>query len=59
MSGSTALVTVGADGLALISYYDETNRDLKVAHCSNLFRVTTAAAEWLSLKRSLSPKRRR
>ena len=28
-------VTVGADGLGLISYYDDTNADLKVAHCSN------------------------
>jgi hypothetical protein len=28
-------VTIGADGLGLISYYDATNTDLKVAHCSN------------------------
>jgi hypothetical protein len=28
-------VTIGADGLGLISYYDATNEDLKVAHCSN------------------------
>jgi preprotein translocase subunit Sec61beta len=26
-------VTIGADGLALISYHDATNDDLKVAHC--------------------------
>ena len=29
-------VTIGADGLGLISYYGLTNRNLKVAHCSNL-----------------------
>ena len=37
-SGNVGLytsVTVGTDGLALISYYDATNGDLKVAHCSN------------------------
>jgi len=28
-------VTIGADGLGLISYHDATNADLKVAHCSN------------------------
>ena len=28
-------MTIGADGLGLISYFDETNDDLKVAHCSN------------------------
>jgi len=28
-------VAVGADGLGLISYYDNTNKNLKVAHCSN------------------------
>ena len=30
-------ITIGADGLGLISYYDVTNGDLKVAHCSNVF----------------------
>ncbi|MBN1976355.1 MAG: hypothetical protein JW918_03040 [Anaerolineae bacterium] len=30
-------VTIGADGLPLISYYDQTNYDLKVAHCSDVF----------------------
>ena len=33
--GQYSSVTIGADGLGLISYYDETNGDLKVAHCSN------------------------
>ena len=35
--GQYSSVTIGTDGLALISYYDATNADLKVAHCSNLF----------------------
>jgi len=29
-------ITIGADGLPVISYYDATNLDLKVAHCSDL-----------------------
>jgi len=29
-------ITIGADGLGLISYYDVTNADLKVAHLSNV-----------------------
>ncbi len=29
-------VTVGGDGLGLVSYQDTTNSDLKVAHCDNL-----------------------
>ena len=33
--GTHTSVTVGADGLGLISYYDNTNVDLKVAHCSD------------------------
>ena len=28
-------VTIGSDGLGLISYYDATNQRLKVAHCTN------------------------
>ena len=28
--------TIGADGLGLISYYDKTNHDLKVAHCNSV-----------------------
>jgi hypothetical protein len=30
-------ITIGRDGLGLISHYDSTNDDLKVAHCSNTF----------------------
>ena len=34
--GEYPSVAVGADGLGLISYFDSTNNDLKVAHCSNV-----------------------
>lgn len=30
-------VTLGADGLPLIAYYDTTNTGLKVTHCANVF----------------------
>jgi len=33
--GSYSSVTIGADGRGLISYYDATNKDLKVLHCGN------------------------
>jgi hypothetical protein len=33
--GIYSSVTIGADGLGLISYRDATNDDLKVAHCSD------------------------
>jgi hypothetical protein len=33
--GSYTSATIGADGLGLISYYDSTSHDLKVAHCNN------------------------
>jgi hypothetical protein len=35
--GQYSAVTIGADGLPLISYYDQTNGDLKVAHCASGF----------------------
>jgi hypothetical protein len=33
--GEYTSATVGADGLGLISYYDDTNNGIKVAHCNN------------------------
>jgi hypothetical protein len=34
--GSYSSITIGSDGLPIISYHDLTNKNLKVAHCSNL-----------------------
>jgi hypothetical protein len=34
--GQYTSVTIGADGLGLISYRDVTNGNLKVVHCSDL-----------------------
>jgi hypothetical protein len=33
--GRFSSIMIGADGLGLISYYDQDNGDLKVAHCDN------------------------
>ena len=33
--GQYSSLTIGSDGLALISYYDATNQALKVAQCPN------------------------
>ena len=33
--GEHSSITIGMDGFPVISYFDATNRDLKVAHCSN------------------------
>jgi hypothetical protein len=40
--GQYASMAIGVDGLGLVSYYDATNGDLKVAHCNNL-ECTSAA----------------
>ena len=37
--GQYTSVTMGADGLGLISYHDVTNGNLQVAHCSDRFCV--------------------
>ena len=42
--GSDTSITVGADGLGLISYRDVTNGDLKVAHCSNVACTSATTA---------------
>jgi len=51
--GQDTSVTIGADRLGLISYYDATNGNLKVAHCptSSAF-LPTAAAEQLGITES-------
>jgi hypothetical protein len=40
--GFNTSITIGADGLGLISYFDDTNDYLKVAHCANLACSTTS-----------------
>jgi len=42
--GQYASITIGVDGLGLISYYDLTNGDLKVAHCANAACTSAATA---------------
>jgi len=37
-------IAIGTDGLGLISYYDFTNLDLKVAHCANTTCSTATLA---------------
>jgi hypothetical protein len=39
--GSFTSITIGEDGLGLISYFDATNGDLKVAHCSDAACTST------------------
>lgn len=33
--GSHSSITIGSDGLPVISYFDTTNKNLKIVHCSN------------------------
>ena len=37
--GQYSSITIGGDGLGLMSYYDFSNQDLKLARCSNLLCV--------------------
>jgi preprotein translocase subunit Sec61beta len=52
-------ITIGADGLGLISYHDSTEDDLKVAHCSDIFcsasTLLSSTAQVMSARRPLSP----
>ena len=48
VTGRFSSLAIGTDGLPLISYYDVTNGDLKVAHCTNLAcssNVTTSVID--------------
>jgi len=38
--GTYTSITTDGYGLGLISYFDETNRDLKLAHCADAACVT-------------------
>src|SRR6266542_5433784 len=48
--GTYTSVAIGVDGRPLISYYDNTNADLRVAHCSDLAcsaaTLTTLDSAW-------------
>ena len=43
--GTFTSITIGSDGLPVISYFDFTNDDIKVAHCGNI----TCASATLSI----------
>ncbi len=59
-SATYTSITIGADGLGLISYYDGTNGDLKVAHCANTActSATTATARSGRVRRPDAPRSR-
>ena len=42
--GADPSIAIGADGLGLIAYYDQTNADLKVAHCDNVLCTSATTA---------------
>jgi len=44
LANCAASIAIGTDGLAVISYYDATNQDLKVAHCDNAACSSAALA---------------
>ena len=46
--GEHTSIALGADGRGLISYYDRSNGDLKVAHCNNTACSTAATATAVS-----------
>ena len=48
--GAFSSITIGSDGLGLISYDDATNQDLKVAHCDDVActSATTTAIDQTS-----------
>jgi hypothetical protein len=37
--GAYTSIAIGLDGLPIISYYDQTNGDLKVAHCGDVYCI--------------------
>jgi hypothetical protein len=41
--GDTTSITIGADGLGIVSYQDDTNGDLKIAHCVNVACTSVSA----------------
>jgi len=53
--GLDASATIGADGLGLISYLDSTNKDLKVAHCSDTNCTSATITTLDSIGSSISP----
>jgi hypothetical protein len=57
--GADTSITIGTDGLGLISYNDGTNGDLRVAHCSDAActaatRTTLDSAGWVGYNTSLA-----